>query len=97
MKSSLTVAPLAALAIATLAACASTDAGGDRAAVMCMGLATAEGLRTVSTGKATAADGAMRVPMRVEDRVGRRVDASCTFANGQARWTAALPAGLTTQ
>lgn len=90
----------AAVAVLALSACASTDAGtpsASAAAVQCQGLASAEGLRVVNTGAATAADGGFRVPMKVEDRIGRRVDATCVFAGGQPRWASALPAGLTTR
>jgi hypothetical protein len=80
----------------TLAACASADAGA-RAGVMCQGLATGEGLRVASQGAATSGDGGLRVPVRLEDRVGRRVDAVCVFADGKARWAAPLPAGLATR
>jgi hypothetical protein len=90
----------AAVAALALSACASTDAGApsaSTAAVHCQGLANADGLRVVNTGTATAAEGGFRVPMKVEDRVGRRVDATCVFASGQPRWASALPAGLTTR
>jgi hypothetical protein len=35
-----------------------------------------------------------QVKMKVEDRLGRRVNASCEVAGGKARWMEALPPGL---
>lgn len=90
----------AAAAVLALSACASTDTGSaatSRAVVQCQGLATSEGLRVVDTGATAAAEGGVRVPMKVEDRVGRRVDATCAFDGKQPRWASALPAGLATR
>lgn len=97
MKNRTTLFALAAGAAAlSLAACATPDAGA-RAGVACQGLATGDGLRVVSLGEATAADGGTRIPVQVEDRVGRRVNAVCVVAGQSARWAAPLPAGLATR
>lgn len=95
MKNRTTLLALAAGAL-TLAACATPDAGA-RAGVACQGLATGDGLRVVSLGAATAADGSTRIPVQVEDRVGRRVNAVCVVSGASARWAAPLPAGLATR
>jgi hypothetical protein len=97
MKNPTTLLALAAGAAAlTLAACATPDAGAS-AGVACQGLATADGLRVVSLGQETAADGSTRIPVQVEDRVGRRVNAVCVVAGQSARWATPLPAGLATR
>lgn len=87
-------------AAALLSACASApggDSSANRAGVLCQGLANSDGLRAVEVGAPQAVDGGQRLTMKVEDRVGRRIDASCTVANGQPRWTTPLPAGLATR
>lgn len=89
---------LSAVAVALLAAgCASTggSSSASQAGVMCQGLATAEGLSVVQTGAVAAADGGYRVPLRVADRVGRQVQATCLYAGNKASWASPLPAGLT--
>jgi hypothetical protein len=87
----------AAAAALIVAGCASTDSGtpsASRAGVMCQGLATGEGLSVVRTENAVAADGGYRVPMRVADRVGRQIQATCVYAGNKATWATPLPAGL---
>lgn len=94
-RSTLAAAAVAAGAVLTLAGCATSGTPGARTAeVMCQGLATADGLSTADLGAAVAADGGFRVPMKVQDRVGRRIDTSCVYANNEARWAQPLPAGL---
>lgn len=87
------IATLAAAATLTLTACAT--GGASQAGVACQSLASADGLRVVQQSEAAGAEGAQRVAMRVEDRVGRRLDNTCIISSGQARWAAPFPKGFT--
>lgn len=84
----------AAGALVMLAGCASSAPDARRAELMCQALANADGLRAADVGSPVAADGGYRVPMKLEDKIGRRVDASCQVAGADARWAPALPTGL---
>ena len=83
--------------VVTLAACAQTgptNAAAEQAQLPCMYLARDAGLKVSEYTAVESLAASHQVRMKVEDRVGRRVNASCEVAGGKARWLEALPAGL---
>jgi uncharacterized lipoprotein YmbA len=92
-----TPALLTAVASLALAGCASTNGtvqNTSQAEMTCRSFVTVEGLGVAQMGKAETADGGFRVPVRVEDRLGRRIDNACIISNNQARWASPLPSGV---
>lgn len=84
-------------AVVLLAACASSSApakSNTEAETACRSFVVQEGLIVSRVGQAEAIDGGFRVPVRVEDRLGRRVDNACVIAGNQTRWASPLPAGI---
>lgn len=80
-------APLAAV---LLASCAQTMTGNAAAEQQCTSLARSEGLKVVRVDGPDASG--QNVRLRLEDRLGRGFDATCTAAAaGQARWAQPLP------
>jgi hypothetical protein len=83
--------------VVMLAACAqsgSPNAAADQAQLQCSYLARDAGLRVTEYTSVEALAASHQVKMKVEDRLGRRVNASCEVAGGKARWMEALPPGL---
>jgi hypothetical protein len=92
-----TAAALTAVVTLALVGCASNPAAvqtTSQAELNCRSFVGLEGLSVAQLGKAEAADGGFRVPVRIEDRLGRRLDNACIVANSQTRWASPLPAGL---
>ena len=83
--------------VLVLAACAqpgSPNAAADQAELQCSYLAREAGLRVTEVTAVQALAASHQVKMKVEDRLGRRVNAACEVAGGKARWMEALPPGL---
>jgi hypothetical protein len=83
-----------------LSACASPSGptqNTGQAEMKCLSFVQLEGLAVTQMGKPTAVEGGFRVPVEVQDRLGRRIDNACVIANEQVRWASALPAGLRTR
>ena len=94
MKTAVSLATVVALA---LAACSTTTApvqNTTQAEMNCRNFVALEGLTVGQLGKAEAADGGFRVPVRVEDKLGRRIDTACVITGTQTRWANPLPTGL---
>jgi hypothetical protein len=90
-------APAATAAVVLLAACASSSAPAKSTAeaeLACRSFVVQEGLIVSRVGQAAAVDGGFRVPVRVEDRLGRRIDNACVIAGNQTRWANPLPDGI---
>ena len=88
------IVPAGVVALAACAQPGSTNAAAEQAQLQCMYLARDAGLRVYEYTSVEALAASHQVKMKVEDKVGRRVNASCEVAGGKARWTEALPAGL---
>ncbi len=82
----------ASFAAVLLASCAQPMTTGNSAAEQqCANLARVDGLKVVRVDGVDA--GGQNVRLRLEDRLGRGFDATCTpAAAGQARWAQPLPA-----
>ena len=97
MKRLATVAPFLAPVVALgLAGCASSGpvASEGQAERQCRAFVALEGLRVNQVGSAVAADGGYRVAVRIEDKLGRRLDNACLIAGTQTRWATPLPAAF---
>ncbi len=88
------IVPAGVVALAACAQPGSTNAAAEQAQLQCMYLARDAGLRVYEYTSVEALSASHQVKMKVEDKVGRRVNASCEVAGGKARWMEALPAGL---
>jgi hypothetical protein len=89
------VVPAAVVALA--AGCAQTgsvNAAAEQAQMQCSYLARDAGLRVAEYVSVESLAASHQVKMKLEDRLGRRVNGSCEVAGGKARWMEALPAGL---
>ena len=88
------IVPAGVVALAACAQPGSTNAAAEHAQLQCMYLARDAGLKVAEYTSVESLASSHHVRMKVEDRVGRRVNASCEVAGGKARWMEALPAGL---
>ena len=88
------IVPAGVVALAACAQTGPTNAAAEQAQLQCMYLARDAGLKVSEYTSVEALAASHQVKMKVEDRVGRRVNASCEVAGGKARWMEALPAGL---
>lgn len=89
---------LATLTAAALAGCASTGNPNASAEMQCGYLARSEGLKLHQVdGVQSNANGVIALNVRVEDALGRRVNAVCNYtaASNSASWARPLPSGLT--
>lgn len=83
-----------------LSACASTSGPAQtagQAEMKCLSFVQLEGLVVTRMGTPAAVEGGFRVPVEVQDRLGRRIDNTCVIANEKVSWASALPAGLRTR
>lgn len=83
-----------------LSACASTSGPAQtagQAEMKCLSFVQLEGLAVTRMGTPAAVEGGFRVPVEVQDRLGRRIDNTCVIANEKVSWASALPAGLRTR
>ena len=94
MRMTKLIAPVAVLALAACAQTGSSNASADAAQLQCSYLARDAGLRVVEYTSIQALATSHQVRMKVEDRVGRRANASCEVAGGKAKWMEAPPAGM---
>lgn len=90
----------AALSAALCAGCAQTGAGSSaspaaRAEQQCGYFAREEGLRLVEVAGVETDGDNVRVRMRLEDGLNRKLNATCVYAakDNKAAWAQALPAG----
>ena len=88
------IVPAGVISLAGCAQPGSTNAAAEQAQLQCMYLTRDAGLRVYEYTSVEALAASYQVKLKVEDRVGRRVNASCEVADGKARWMEALPAGL---
>jgi hypothetical protein len=86
-------ATVAGIALAALCGCAQTmSLSGNPAEQQCGALARGDGMR-VNEVRAAEGTGTQNVRMQLEDAVGRRFDATCTYSTASgASWLTPLPA-----
>ena len=84
-------ATVTGIALAALCGCAQTMNLSGGAEQQCAGLARGEGMRVDATLAVQAAGDGQNVRMRLEDAVGRKFEATCTYGASGARWLTPLP------
>ncbi len=86
---------LAIIAVGVLSGCAQTaNLSGSSADQQCSALARMEDLRVNEVLKAETAGDGQNMPLRLEDRLGRRFTATCVYAASGARWLNPVPTNI---
>ena len=85
-------ATVVGVALAALCGCAQTTNFAGSTEQQCAALARGDGMRVNETAAAENSGGGQNVRMRLEDAVGRRFEATCTYSTASgARWLTPLP------
>lgn len=94
LEESMKTATIAVIALAALCGCAqTTNLSSSPAEQHCGALARGDGMRVNDIRAAEGTGGAQNVRLQLEDAVGRKFDATCTYSTASgASWLAPLPA-----